>query len=95
MAKPAPVTEFRITGHARNEMVRRQIDEAEVTLALRAPEQSEAVREGRDVYQIRIESGEPPKTYLLRVFVDTDRTPPEVVTAYRTSKIEKYWRKAP
>jgi len=28
--------------------------------------------------------------YLVRVFVDVDRTPEEVVTAYRTSKIEKY-----
>jgi hypothetical protein len=28
--------------------------------------------------------------YLLRVFVDVDRTPAEVVTVYRTSKIEKY-----
>ena len=34
----------------------------------------------------------PPTTYLLRVFVDTDREPPEVVTVYRTSKITKYWR---
>lgn len=31
--------------------------------------------------------------YLLRVFVDVDRDPPDVVTAYRTSKIEKYWRR--
>ena len=30
--------------------------------------------------------------YLLRVFVDLDRDPPEVVTAYRTSKVDKYWR---
>ncbi len=30
--------------------------------------------------------------YLLRVFIDIDRTPPEVVTAYQTSKIEKYRR---
>jgi hypothetical protein len=28
--------------------------------------------------------------YLIRVFVDVDRQPPEVVTAYRTSKIGKY-----
>ena len=27
-----------------------------------------------------------------RVFVDVDRDPPEVVTVYRTSKLEKYWR---
>jgi len=29
--------------------------------------------------------------YLVRVFVDIDRQPAEVVTAYRTSKIAKYW----
>jgi len=28
----------------------------------------------------------------LRVFVDVRREPPEVVTAYWTSKVEKYWR---
>ena len=31
--------------------------------------------------------------YLLRVFVDVDRSPPEVVTVYRTSKMEKYRRR--
>ena len=30
--------------------------------------------------------------YLVRVFVDIDREPAEVVTVYRTSKIGKYWR---
>ena len=34
--------------------------------------------------------GNPEKLYLLRVFVDIDREPPEVVTAYRTGKVEKY-----
>ena len=28
--------------------------------------------------------------YLLRVFVDVNRTPAEVVTVYRTSKLRKY-----
>lgn len=73
-------------------MARRQISESDVKSILLTPEQTEPVREGREVYQSRIELGEPPKTYLLRVFVDIDRKPPEVVTAYRTSKIEKYWR---
>jgi hypothetical protein len=31
------------------------------------------------------------KRYVLRVFVDVDRDPPVVVTAYRSSKIGKYW----
>jgi len=34
--------------------------------------------------------GQPQKTYLVRVFVDVDRDPAEVVTAYRTSNIAKY-----
>lgn len=87
-----PILEFRFTGHALFEMRRRQIDETEVTRVLVAPEQVETVCPGRMVYQSRVESGEPPQLYLLRVFVDIDRDLPEVVTVYRTSKIEKYWR---
>jgi hypothetical protein len=32
------------------------------------------------------------KTYLVRVFVDIDRSPAEVVTVYRTTRIAKYWK---
>jgi hypothetical protein len=92
MANPKPITRYRLTNHAKDEMARRQINEEDVAKVLAAPEQVESVREGREVYQSRIESGEPPQTYVLRVFVDTDREPPEVVTVYRTSKIAKYWR---
>jgi len=73
-------------------MERRHISDVEIAQILSAPEQTEALRLGRAVYQSRVELGEPSQTYLLRVFVDIDRQPPEVVTAYRTSKIEKYWR---
>jgi hypothetical protein len=33
--------------------------------------------------------------YLVRVFVDIDRQPPMVVKAYRTGKLEKYWKEEP
>ena len=92
MELPKFITTYRLTDHARMEMVRRQISECEIIKVLAAPEQVEWVREGRAVYQSRVELGEPPKTYLLRVFVDVDREPPEVVTVYRTSKVWKYWR---
>jgi hypothetical protein len=93
MAKQAkPITRYRLTDHARLEMARRQISEAEVERVLAAPEQTECVREGRAVRQSRIKWGEPSKTYLLRVVVDIDRQPPEVVTVYRSSKVQKYWR---
>ena len=85
-----PIAEFVVTPHAALEMERRGVDEAIVRQVLTAPEQREAVRPGRDVLQSRIELEG--RRYLVRVFVDVDRDPAEVVTAYRTSKIAKYWR---
>jgi hypothetical protein len=79
--------------HAALEMQRRGIDEAIVRRVLAAPDQREAVRPGRDVLQSVAELEG--KSYLVRVFVDVDRKPAEVVTAYRTSEIEKYWRQGP
>jgi hypothetical protein len=74
-------------------MERRGISETEIARVLSAPEQSDLVRPGRAVYQSRIESEEPGRIYRLRVFVDIDRQPAEVVTAYRTSKVDKYWKR--
>ena len=92
MPQLTPITEYRLTEHARLEMERRQITEAEVAQVLSNPEQIEMVRPGRAVYQARVEFGGRSRIYLLRVFVDIERQPAEVVMAYRTSKIEKYWR---
>jgi hypothetical protein len=92
MARVKGIAEYRVTDHAKVEMRRRQIDERDVAGVLAEPEQREVVRTGREVFQSRKETGDPPRTYLLRVFVDTDRRPPVVVTIYRTSNIAKYWR---
>ena len=86
------ITRYLLTDHVKEEMVRRNIEESEIGNVLANPDQMEEVIEGRNVYQSKITKGEPPKTRLLRVFVDIDRDPPEVVTVYRTSKVEKYWR---
>jgi len=66
--------------------------EATIHEILSAPEQRMEVRPGRVVLQSKIASSSPEKAVLIRVFVDIDRKPAEVVTAYRTSKIAKYWR---
>jgi len=92
MAKLKSIRNYRLSEHAKEEMARRQISQENVANVLAAPEQIEAVRQGRNVYQSRIKTSKPPQTYLLRVFIDVDREPPEVVTAYRTSKVTKYWR---
>lgn len=86
------ITEYRLTDHVKEEMVRRQIDEAIVAKVLINPEQVDHVREGRMVFQLRLPVGKDSKIYLFRIFIDVDRKPPEVVTVYRTSKIEKYLR---
>jgi len=92
MPKPEPVHDLVFTEHALKEMARREISEEQVRKVLAAPEQMELVRSGRAVYQAKLDMGEPSMTYVLRVFVDIDRNPAQVVTVYRTSKIEKYWR---
>jgi len=81
-----------IKEHAFFQMSRRQIDRDIVKSVLENFESSEEVREGRWLYQKRISLGEPPKIYLFRVFVDIDKTPAEVVTVYKTSRIKKYFK---
>jgi hypothetical protein len=72
-----------ITEHAVARMGKRDIEAAAVRQILAAPETVEPVRPGRVVAQGMI------GIQLLRIFVDVDRWPPEVVTAYRTSKVGK------
>jgi Domain of unknown function (DUF4258) len=90
MEQATPITIYRLTDHAQTEMARRHIPIADVTHVLAVPEQMEVVRPGRVVYQARVTGGIPSTTYLLRVFGDIDRQPPDVVTVYRTSKMAKY-----
>lgn len=88
---PEPIIAFVLTPHATFALQRRGVDEAMVRQVLAA--QRETLRPGRDILQSRIDIAG--KRYLVRVFVDVDRSPAEIVTAYRTSKIDKYWRSEP
>jgi len=76
------------TTHARLQVVARGLAESDVESVLRVPSAIRAVRAGRVVVQAEKEIAG--RLYLLRVFVDVDREPNEIVTAYRTSKIERY-----
>jgi hypothetical protein len=84
------INKFSIKPHAAFEMKRRQITEDQVKYVVESPEQTLTVSHYRKIYQsvLNVEG----KSFLFRVFVDTDSRPPEVVTVYRTSKIGKYWR---
>lgn len=78
------------TEHARRQMARRGIEEAEARLTIEIPEWSAEIRPGRLVAQRAFTRGASQRPYLLRVFVDIDRNPPEIVTGYWTSRIDKY-----
>jgi hypothetical protein len=70
----------------------RGISEEEVIRVIESPGQTHEVRAGRLVYQAKHSAGECTEASLVRVSVDVDAERLEVVTAYRTRKIEKYWR---
>jgi len=79
-----------LSAHVQHEMERRGIPLAVVESVLAAPAQK--VPEHGDVvcYQSKVEINQKP--YLVRVMVNETATPPKVVTVYRTSKIDKYWK---
>ena len=85
---------FRISRHAHTEMQRRQIPHAALESVLNALEQVVQVEHGREAYQSRLDFGSG-TLYLVRAIVDSRPDPPVVVTAYRTSKIGKYWEITP
>ncbi|HEX2164282.1 MAG TPA: hypothetical protein VHM02_10065 [Thermoanaerobaculia bacterium] len=90
---PAPIRDWVLTAHAETELRRRGLGVAVLATILESPERRRPFRPGRDVLESRLEVDG--KTYLIRVFVDVDRSPAEVVTAYRTSKLAKYWGDEP
>ena len=85
-----PIHKFIVTPHAADQMRRRGIDETTLESVMSAHERRVLVRPGRDVLERVVEFRG--RSYLVRVIVDVDRVPVEVVTVYRTSKIEKYRR---
>ena len=83
-----------LSDHARRQLQRRGLTETMVLGTARSPEQVISVRPGREVRQSRVRMQPDDRDYVVRVFVDTDSDGDIVVTAYRSSKIDKYWRKS-
>ena len=81
---------FVLTKHARIEMIRRRIPEALVNQVAYAPEQ--VVKEHGDIVCHQAKTREEGKSYLIRVMINPATDPAQIVTAYKTSKIGKYWR---
>jgi hypothetical protein len=79
---------YRLTDHAIEEALRRNIPLSVIEEVMRSPEQIVNAYNERTVYQSKVQIAD--KLYLVRLVVE-ETDPLTVVTVYRTSKIEKYW----
>lgn len=95
MRNARPIRDYVLTPHLCEKAVIRGIPLELIRDVLAEPEQLIVARPGRIVLQSRCEVYEPKKLYLVRWVVDVDRKPAEVVTAYLTSRIAKYWKSQP
>jgi hypothetical protein len=84
--------EVRISKHAQAQMDERGIPEKMVLEILEQPDQTIPEDEGKLIHQSIKYFREEDKDFLVRVFVNIVKQPNLVITVYRTSKIEKYWK---
>jgi hypothetical protein len=80
---------FSFSKHSLEQMELRNINRGEIENALNNPQQK-AFEDNLSIYQKIIEKNN--RSYLLRVFVNELKNPPVVITVYKTSKINKYFK---
>ena len=81
-----------ISEHARFEMARRQISEEMIRNVAQNPQQVVKLGKGRSVQQSKYYDSAYGEEMLLRVICEERHDSLFVVTVYRTSEIDKYWR---
>ena len=83
--------DIHFSNHAKEQMEDREISFEMVLEVVENPGQKYNQEIDETVCQSKMNFGE--KVYLLRVFVNYTESPPIIISVYRTSKIQKYWRK--
>jgi hypothetical protein len=81
-----PLAMHIITAAVRQKIEDHGLSIEEIETVLGVPEQKVPGHSGRLVYQSRV------GRFLIRVVVEPDTDPLEVVTAYRTRNVAKYWQ---
>ena len=82
-----------IKEHARFEIQRRRIEETDIITVINQPQQRTSSMKGRIVLQSKYFDKMEQKEMLLRVIGKESQEGFVVITAYKTSRIEKYWKK--
>jgi len=87
--------EIIFTEHSRFEIQRRQINENDIKELIKQPQQTISTKKGRLIYQKKYFDNpmKMKKEILLRVIGKKEKERFTVITAYKTSKIKKYWIK--
>ncbi|GAB3922845.1 DUF4258 domain-containing protein [Larkinella terrae] len=80
--------EFELSRHAIEQMTLRGISVKVVHEVLNNPDKIIPDGIGQVIYQAIVIQAD--KTYLIRIFVNSEKTPNLVKTVYRTSKLSKY-----
>jgi hypothetical protein len=83
--------EYIISEHAKEQIEAREITFSDLLAVVKTPDQKFDFETDEAVCQSKVTFGG--KIYLLRVFVNYQKNPPVIISAYRTSNINKYWRK--
>lgn len=78
---------YQFSLHSVEQLAKRNITQ-EMALWVIENVAEKTIQDGVTVYQNMILENN--KTYLIRVFVNEDKTPPLIITAYKTSKTQKY-----
>ncbi len=84
---------YRLSLHAQEQIEKREISLSLLELVLNSPQQIIFQPDGTKAYQSQLDFGTG-KIYLLRAIIIDDVQPILVVTIYKTSKINKYWRQS-
>lgn len=80
--------EFKFSKHAKERINDRGLDYNTVLKVLNSPDHILQESDCKKIYQKIVSKNE--LTYLYRIFVNIYKQPPLVITAYKTSKIDKY-----
>jgi len=86
------MTEITFSEHVLFEIEHRSINKKEIERLVQSPEQESPARKGRIVLQGKYYDSKERKLMLLRIIGIRTGNNFYVITAYKTSKIAKYWK---
>ncbi len=84
---------FRITDHAQVSIRERQISQDWVLSLAEKPQQIVAGFGNRKIIQGRFRDSNN-KEWLLRLVIESNQADTMVITAYKTSQVQRYWRES-